>query len=288
VCAKTWAQASAWFLSSVAACGAALPDDAGSVLQRARPAQRIVAVSPHLAELAFTAGAGDKLVGVVRGSDEPPAAQRLPSVGDASGLDFERITALRPDLILAWGSGNRSLDIERLRRMGITVYVAEPRRLEDIGRHLRAIGEMSGSTRIAEAAAARFEAQLSQLRSRHGGGRMRSVFVEVWRQPLFTLGERHLMSDALRVCSARNAIESLPADAAPVPLEWLLQLDPDAIVSIVDEPEEATRSAWSAFSRLKAVRNGAVFSLPPEIMVRATPRILMGIERLCQDLEKLP
>jgi iron complex transport system substrate-binding protein len=225
---------------------------------------------------------------VVRGSDEPPAAPRLPSVGDASGLDFERITALQPDLILAWGSGNRALDIERLRRMGIAVYVAEPRRLEDIGRHLRAIGEMSGSSRIAEAAAVQFEVQLSQLRVRYGGGRPRSVFVEIWRQPLFTLGERHLMSDALRICSARNAIESLPADAAPVPLEWLLTRDPDAIVSILDEPQEKTRSAWATFARLKAVRNGAVFSLPPEILVRATPRILTGIERLCEALEQIP
>ena len=249
-----------------------------------RPANAILAISPHLAELAFDAGAGDKLVAVVRGADYPAAAFALPTVGDAAGLDFERILQLRPDLVLAWGSGNRVADIEQLNAMGVPVFVAEPRRLEDIPRHLRAIGSLAGSTAAAEAGAKAFERRLASLRSRYASAAPRSVFVEIWRQPLFTVGGKHLVSDALRVCGAVNAMAELAADAAPVPLEWLLRRDPDAIVSTLGEAPERVREAWSAYPRLGAVAAGAVVSLPPEELVRATPRILDGIDRVCAAL----
>src|SRR5260370_38699122 len=91
-------------------------DDRGVVLRRDLPAQRVIALAPHLPELVFAVGAGNRLVGKVRGSDFPPGARALAEVGDAAGLDFERILALRPDLVLARGSGNRVVDVERLER----------------------------------------------------------------------------------------------------------------------------------------------------------------------------
>jgi iron complex transport system substrate-binding protein len=270
--------------STPAATRVSAVDDRGILVALARPADAVVAISPHLAELAFDAGAGDKLVAVVRGTDYPAAAAALPTVGDAAGLDFERIAKLRPDLVLAWGSGNRTADIEQLNAMGLTVFVAEPRRLLDIPQHLRAVGLLTGRLAAAEVGAAAFERRLAALRSRYAGAAPRSVFVEIWRQPLFTVGGRHLVSDALRVCGAGNAMAELAADAAPVPLEWLLGRDPDAIVSALGETQERARRAWSAYPRLSAVAAGAVVSVPPEELVRATPRILDGIDRVCAAL----
>lgn len=271
-------------LSSIPCLAATATDDRGVTVRLSRPAARIIAVSPHLAELTFDAGAGDKLVAAVRGSNYPAAVAALPAVGDAAGLDFERIAQLRPDLVLAWGSGNRVADIERLGEMRVAVFVAEPRRLEDIARHLRAIGSLAGTSDAADSCARAFERRLAQLRARYASAQSRTVFVEIWRQPLFTVGPRHLVSDALGVCAARNVIDNLHADAAAVPLEWLLKRDPDAIVSTLGEPPDRTLEAWSAYPRLKAVAAGAVLSQPPDALVRATPRILDGIERICAGL----
>ena len=109
------------------------------------PARRIVALAPHLAELAYAAGAGASLVGVVRGSDYPAAAARVPVVGDAAGLDFERVLALQPDLVLGWLSGNRPSDIARLERLGLPVFLSEPRRLRDVPATLRRLGALGGT-----------------------------------------------------------------------------------------------------------------------------------------------
>jgi iron complex transport system substrate-binding protein len=275
------------FLSSAACLAATATDDRGVTVYLPQPARRIIAISPHLAELAFDAGAGNRLVAAVRGTDYPPAAAALPAVGDAAGLDFERIAQLRPDLVLAWGSGNRDADIERLGDMAIAVFVAEPRRLEDIARHLRAIGALAGTAEAAGSRARDFERRLALLRSRYAGAPPRTVFVEIWRRPLFTVGPRHLVSDALGVCAGRNAVERLKAEAVAVPLEWVLRRDPDAIVSTLGEPAGRALQAWSAYPRLKAVAAGAIHSQPPEALVRATPRILDGVESVCAVLDRL-
>src|SRR5258708_8449290 len=112
-------------------------DDSGIELWLDRPAQRVISLSPHLTELMYSIGAGDRLAGVVRGSDFPAEAAGLPEIGDASGLDFERILYARPDFGLAWGSGNRSVDIARLRALGLLALVLEPRHLAALTAPLR-------------------------------------------------------------------------------------------------------------------------------------------------------
>jgi len=140
----------------------------------AAPAQRIVALSPHLAELAFAAGAGRQLVGVVRHSDYPPAVRDLPQTGDAARVDFERIAMLTPDLVLAWRSGNPAGDVARVEQLGFPVFVTEPAHLTDIPRLLRAIGVLAGTRPAAETARPASSARLRRcapaMRKRPGCG----------------------------------------------------------------------------------------------------------------------
>ena len=114
-----------------------LRDDRAVAVELAAPAMRIVSLAPHLTEIAFAAGAGDKLAGVARFSDYPAVARRLPQIGDGARVDLERILALKPDLVLAWKSGNQAGDIARLEQLGIRVFVTEPRRLHDVPRLTR-------------------------------------------------------------------------------------------------------------------------------------------------------
>jgi iron complex transport system substrate-binding protein len=109
-----------------------------------------------LTELVYTAGAGLNLVGAIEHSDYPPAARELPRVGDAYGLDFERIGSLHPDLILAWDGGTPERWIERLRELGYRVVPLGARRLEDVGRELEEIGRLSGHEDLAQSAASTY------------------------------------------------------------------------------------------------------------------------------------
>ena len=115
--------------------------------------QRIVALSPHLAELVFVVGAGDRLIGVSAYTDFPEAAAKLPVIGDAFMLDLERLTILKPDLLLAWQSGTPAHVIDELRLRGYQVEVIRTRSLHDIPLALRRIGELTGHSTTADTAA---------------------------------------------------------------------------------------------------------------------------------------
>ena len=260
-------------------------DDAGIELHLERPAQRVISLSPHLTEMMYAIGAGTRLVGAVRGSDFPFEAASLPQVGDASGLDFERIVASRPDLLLAWGSGNRSIDIARLRSLGLNVLVLEPRRLEDIPRHLALLGEITSLREEARVQSREFESQVQRLRQRYAGRVRLRVLFAIWYQPLFTINGDHIISKVLELCAAENIFAGLPRLASEVSLEQVLLLDPDAIV-MGSEAASAGAANWAAFPHLKAVRDGNVFRISADLITRQTPRIIQAAELLCADLDQ--
>lgn len=252
-----------------------------------RPAQRIIAITPHLAELVYAAGAGDLLVATVRGADYPPDALSIPIIGDAAGLDFERIRQLDPDLILAWGSGNRASDLERLARDNIALYVAEARLLADISRHLRDIGKLAGTDNVADRAAADFDSHLQRLHANYAVRDPVGVFVEIWHRPIFTVGDQHLLTDVLRICGGRNALSDYPLLSGPVPLENVLAARADAILSLAGIDAAANNDRWRKLLPDSERTSVAIITLSPDLLTRATPRMLTGAEKLCVRLQQL-
>jgi len=258
-------------------------DDAGTRFdsEAAKPARRVVALAPHLAELMHEVGAGDALVGTVRGADWPASVAHLPQVGDAGGIDVERVLALQPDLVLTWGSGNRPSDIARLRALGLRVFVSEPRRLADVPRSLRALGILTGRAEAGEAAARRYEARLQALRRQTSDPV--AVFVQIWDRPLMTVNGAHLISQAVQHCGGRNVFHALPALSGSVSREEVLSRRPGAIV-VLAPPGRADEwiAGWERFAAL-GIRPVA---LDPDLLTRATSRLLLGVEAVCGLLER--
>ena len=128
-------------------------DDEGTLISLTAPAMRIISLAPSLTEILYAAGAGSKVVGVVEFSDYPPEARSLPVVGRYDALDLETLLALQPDLVIAWRSGNPRAAINRLRELGLTVYVAEPQELDTVASHLDRLGTLAGTgTRLPQPA----------------------------------------------------------------------------------------------------------------------------------------
>lgn len=273
--------------ASAAAGAAPIIDDRGFPVSLPGPAQRIVTLAPSLTELAFAAGAGGKLVGVGAYSDYPEAAQRLPEVGDASRLDAEGILLLKPDLLLGWRSGNPAGEIARLERLGLRVFVVEPARLADVPRVLRTIGELAGTRAEAERSAAAVEAEAAALRARYGTRPRLGVFYEIWDQPLLTVNGDHIISDVIGLCGGRNVFADAPLLTPAVSWESLLAADPDVIIASVSAGSDGAARRLRHVPSLRAAAQGRVFTVPPDLIQRATPRILEGARQVCEALESV-
>ncbi|HMA10296.1 MAG TPA: cobalamin-binding protein [Steroidobacteraceae bacterium] len=256
-----------------------LVDDAGQVLELDRPPQRIISLTPHLTELVFAVGAGAQLVGVDSASDYPPEARTLPRVGDYSRVNFERVLALKPDLVLVWVGGNRAADIHGLEKMGLPVLHTQATRLDDVARLLRLIGRASGHAGEGEAAARDFTARLAVLQAGATRQPPVSVFYQVWDPPLMTVGGAHWISDALALCGARNVFADLTAATPVVSREAVLRRAPQLIVSGSDAPDP--RRQWQRFASLPAVKNQAFARVNADRLHRPTPRLIEGVAELC-------
>lgn len=260
-------------------------DDAGQVVRLAQPARRIVSLSPHITENLFAIGAGERVVGTVEFSNYPEAAKRIPLVGGYEKVDLEAVAALRPDLVLAWESGNIASHVAKLKGIGLPVVLTEARRIEDVPADLERLGALTGVGE-ARAVAARFRERLAALRARHAGRPPLRVFYQVWNQPLMTVGGGQIISDAIRLCGGENVFGALKQMAAPVTVESVLAANPEAIVaSGMGEERPEWLDEWRRWPALTAVARNNLFFVPPDHLQRHTPRILDGIERLCQHLE---
>ncbi len=252
---------------------------------RAATPLRIVSLAPNLTELAYAAGAGGALVGTVEYSDYPEAAQALPRVGDAWRVDVESVLALRPDVVLAWSSGTPERTTVRLASLGVRVVPIATFRLDDVPRALHAIGRLAGTEPMAAAAAARFESEIRQLRESHVGARRLSVFIEIDDEPLYTVNGHHVISEVVALCGGVNVFADLPQLAPPVALEAVLARDP-AVILTTDDTIADPQALWRPWTRLAAVRSGAIYSMPSDTLTRATPRLAQGAREVCRALDE--
>ncbi|MQY52548.1 cobalamin-binding protein [Rhodocyclus tenuis] len=261
-------------------------DDAGQMLHLAQPARRIVSLAPHITETLYAAGVGDRLVGTVDYSDFPAAARQLPHVGGYSRIDAEAVAALKPDLVIAWQSGNAPAQIERLRALGIPVFLSQPNHIDDVASALQRFGVLGGDAAAGEAAAARFRERLANLSARYRQRPRVRTFYQIWKQPLMTVGGQQIISDVIRLCGGENVFASLTAMAPTVTVEGVLAANPEAIVaSGMDAARPEWLDDWRRWPALTAVARDNLFYVPPELIQRHTPRLLEGAERLCQALE---
>jgi iron complex transport system substrate-binding protein len=262
-------------------------DSLGETVSLEQPAQRIVALAPHIVENVYSAGAGDRLVAAVDYSNYPPAARELPRLGSFNAVSLESILALQPDLVLVWASGNGENIIHQLRRLGLTVYVDEPRNLEDVARVVRNIGALAGTEETAEKKADLFLETLAALRQRYTHPEPITVFYQVWNDPLQTLNGDHIVSDVIRLCGGHNIYADAASIAPVINRESLLDRDPQMIVaSGIGEERPLWLKEWERWPGLTAVRKNNLYFVPPDLIQRHTVRLLDGAQIFCDHIAR--
>lgn len=260
-------------------------DDDGNVITLQKPAQRIVSMSPHVTELLFAAGGGDRIVGAVTYSDFPEAAKKIPRIGTNRQIDMERVIAMKPDLIVAWMHGSSERQIDTLRQLGIPIFHSEPLKLDGIADNVQRLGQLLGTDNVAQPAAAQIRAQFAALTKQYANRPPVRMFYQVWDKPLYTLSSGSIVTDAMRVCGGVNIFADLKVTAPVVSIEGVLQADPEAIFGTA-EKDYGGVTLWKPYTTLKAVRNGNLFTLDGELLNRAGPRMVDGTRTMCEMLEQ--
>lgn len=264
------------------ASGAAIrvEDDSGRHVTLTQPAERIIALAPHLVELSYAVGAGGQLVGAIDGSDYPPAARQLDRVGSYRGIPLELVVAKQPDLVLVWGSGTPASLVEQLERLDIPVYRSEPRKLEQIAGDLRDIGRLSGHADTGEQAASDFEQALEGTSQQLSPAPR--VFYQLGQSPLTTLAGGQIVTQVIRHCGGVPLFDDAPVLVPQIGWESLVEAQPEVILAAGDD--DRWQAFWTSHDELPAVRDGALYTLDPDAISRPGPRMIQAVRQVCRAL----
>jgi len=264
-------------------------DDANRPVVLQQPAQKIISLSPHITELIYSAGAGEKIVGVDAYSDYPETTKSIARIGDANHLDMEKILSLQPDLIVAWGSGqSHNKFIEQLIDLNLNVYISSPENPEAIAHTVENLGMLAGTYDYAKQQSQNFRDELIDIVNEYSERPTVTVFYEIWNQPLFTINGQHVMSKVIEICGGQNVFADLPILSPEVSIESVISANPDVIIaSGTGEGDQRPPwlDDWLQWPTIKAARNNHLYHIPPDLIHRQTFRILQGARILCEQLQ---
>jgi iron complex transport system substrate-binding protein len=271
---------------SAAATELLVVDDNGAEVRLAGPAKRIISMAPNITEVLFHIGAGDQIVGADEYSNYPPAAKDIQRVNNYAAANYELILSLKPDLVIAWQSGNGDKIINPLRKLGIPVFVVETREIEQVPNLFRRFGKLSGQDKSAEMRALEFTERLEKLRTANSKKSPIRTFYQIWDEPLITLNGKHMVSSVMELCGGVNIF----ADAIPlvpyVNIESVVAADPQVIIAGGSQEEQPQWfKSWQQWSGISAVITGQVYLIPADLMQRHSVRILDGAEMMCGYLD---
>lgn len=249
-------------------------------------AQRVISLSPHTTELAYSAGLGDKLIAVSDHSDYPPAARKLEKVASYRGINIERIVQLQPDLILAWQGGNNPRDMAKLQQLGFTILYSHPETFQDIANTLIQFGQYSSDPAKAKQKAEDFLKNIDAIRQEYRNAQPISYLYTISTQPLMTMSQDQWPAPIFSICGGINAFHDSRVAYPQIGLEQVLLKQPQAIFST--NAPKTINQYWQPWKQqLLAAQQGHLYSINADWLNRPTLRSLQAIRQICADFDRL-
>ncbi len=255
-----------------------------STLGRRQPSipHRIISLVPSVTEMLFAMGDGGAVAGVSSFDHYPPEAETRTKVGGLLDPDFERILALRPDLVIVYGT--QSALIDRLTRAGIPMFRYQHAGLADITQTLRSLGARVGRREAAAALASDIEGRLGEIRARTRPLPKPKTLLVFEREAgtlrgMFGSGGVGFLHDMLEVAGGVNVLADVRRQGVQITTETVLARAPDVIIEIHSGPDwtparvAREREAWRALPSLPAVRSGRIYILTDELISIPGPRV---------------
>jgi len=258
------------FSLAIFAAPVSVADDRGVVVMVDKPPQRVVSLLPSLTESVCALGKCPTLVGIDRFSNWPKSIQDLPKLGGMGDINIERITQLKPDVVLL---EKASPVIARLNGLGIKTFAFDIKSMGDEQRALQKLDGILGtseSTRIWSQIQQEITRANKQLSTK--GGNI-SVYFEVNPAP-FAAGSTSFIGEIL---TQLNLVNIIPKSLGPFPKinpEFVVQAKPDVILltgsTIIDIQK---RPGWNSIPAVKKNRICSFNADQNDVLVRPGPRM---------------
>jgi len=276
------------FLSASLLCarvnGEIIKDDVGRMVDVNTPVESIVCLSPADTEIIYWLGLQSRLVAVSLNCDYPHEAKTMEKAGSFLYPDVEKIAAYKPDVVIS-GGGIQKKAIAKLEKLKIPVLVLYPADIDKgLIRDMETIGGLAGDYGNVKKRILEYRRFLSEA-SAEKGFKPLKVYLEVWNQPVMSVGAKSFINDELKLAGGKNILSPARSEYPKITPEEVVKLNPDVIILLYKPEKDYKERAY--FKLTKAGKNGDIYVLDnPDTVLRAGPRIPAGVKQLREILEK--
>jgi iron complex transport system substrate-binding protein len=246
---------------------------------------RIVCLTEETTETLYLLGEGDRVVGVSGYTVRPPEARQKPRVSAFINARFDKIEALRPDLVLGFSDLQADIAAELARR-GYTVVLFNQRSVAEILQMIRMLGGLIGRAERAEALASTLEAGLERVRQQAAAlTRRPRVYFEEWDDPL--ISGIQWVEELIDIAGGDPIFPELRhaklAKDRVVQPDEVVRRAPDVIIAswcgkAVRKERIASRAGWDA---LPAIQAGRIHEIKSALILQPGPASLTdGLRQL--------
>lgn len=260
-----------------------LTDQMGRQVTIEKLPERIVSLAPSNTEILFDLGLEDKIVGVTDFCDYPEAAKNKEKIGGFSEPNIEKIVSLKPDLILA--NDIHQKPIEELEKLDIPSVVLDPKDFDDMFISIEVIGKATGQDDEALTLVNNLKVRMENVEAivaKLTTDKRPKVYYELWPSPITTTGPGTFVDDIIQRAGGENIAGDAKKAYPQYSQEMIVAKNPDIIIfshhgsSNQSAEDILQRQGWES---IEAIKNKKVFYVDENIVQRATPRLVDGLEQ---------
>ena len=251
---------------------------------------RIICLTEETTETLYLLGEGHRVVGISGYTVRPPEARAKPKVSAFINARFDKIEALKPDLVLAFSDLQADIAAELIRR-GYPVVTFNQRSVGEILQAIRLIGALAGAADRGDALARELDAGLDEIRRSAATFPFRPrVYFEEWDEPLISgiqwveelveiAGGTPIFPELRHAKLGKDRIVSPAA---------VIERDPQVILAswcgkAVRKKKIVEREGWSAVS---AVRDDRIYEIKSTVILQPGPASLTeGVRQVHERLK---
>ena len=262
-------------------------DEVGREVAFPFPPIRIVSLAPNITEILFSLGLDEEIVGVSIHCNFPEKAKSKVRVGSYISLDFEKVTSLKPDLIIATGVGNTRDMVDRLGKLGFQTYVIYPKNFDDILKSIAHIGQVVNREKEARMIIEGMRKRSQRVIELTKGLPRPKVFIQIGDAPVVTVGKGSFADDLIRLAGGENIAKKEKEVYPRFGMEEILKRSPEVIVISSMNPKgdyQKIIQEWTRWKTIPAVKNGRIHLIDSDLLDRPSPRIIDGLEELAKVL----
>jgi iron complex transport system substrate-binding protein len=264
-------------------------DYAGRQVTLQAEPQKIISLAPSNTEIIYALGLEDRLLGVTTFCDYPAEALDKPKIGGFNTVDIERVVDIQPDLILATNIHVAEV-VPQLEQLGLTVFVVDPRGVEEITEAIEVVGRLTSTLDEAYQLIIEMEnriAAVTDITNNMTAEQKPRVFYIIWHEPLLTVGSDTNIKELIELAGGVSVPGGLGEGYPSVSLEALIIANPQVIIAGsgmgagVNLPYEFALNE-ERLAGVDALLNGQVYEINTDIVGRAGPRIVDGLEAMAR------